>query len=257
MYMFYLAEQRSNESLRSGTSSIYSGTVYSTNDTKGVKDTSTAPKPVATRRSSITSIKSFTAMLPSVPETEEGEPNISDSSSAIHMKLHSSSEVLAEGRDVSATDNTLEVEIVETAIGENSSIKSENEGKDNGMETTNNEGSPKQELSASKDDAIPDIQIDMCKDVAKPVYDISKRRMSKSCDQLYVHVTTASSSSKWKSWSNFLSTISNTVTRVRHGLSNSTGHGINDVGLSNSVGHIDLLVDSQNNQIPEETQDAI
>ena len=242
MHTFPSAEQRSNESL--GASSIYNA--YQMTDRKGMGDSSkyttgsTSTSSAPTRRSSVTSIKSFTAMLPSVLETVESETCSSDSTSAMNMNVESSSEVKSE--DVNATMNEKIVQIAEMAISESSSITSENKRKDKSMEITSETDNTEhaEKNSSSKVDSMPDIQIYKCTDVNMLTHDRYKRRMSKSCDQLDVDIK-PNTTGKWKSWSNFLSTISNTVTRVKH-------------GLSSSINHVDQLVDDQDEKLPEENQ---
>ena len=228
MHMIFLAEQRSNESLRSGASSIYGG--YQISDRKAAGDGkpgtgSTSTSFASTRRSSVTSIKSFTAILPSVLETVESEP---DSTSAISMKIKSLQEL---DKDTTNKEN-MEAQIVEITISENSSTTSKTEKRnDNRIEIT--EEHPLQKSSSCKVDSIPDIQIDKCTYNSRPNRDKHKRRMSKSCDQLDVHINPPNASGKWKSWSNFLSSISQTMIRVKQ-------------GLSNSISYVDQLVDNQN-----------
>ena len=249
MHILSLAEQRSNESLRSGASSIYSG--YQITDRKAGGDGkpsmgSTSTQFASTRRSSVTSIKSFTAILPSVLETVESEPSSSDSTSAINMKIKSSQELNSEDKDTANKEN-MEVQIVEIAIHKNSSTTPKNhKGNDSSIEITGEtKERPPQKLSSCKVDSIPDIQIDKCTDVVRPNCDIYKRRMSKSCDQLDVLPNT---NGKWKSWSNFLSSITNTVTRVKQGLSNSIGH-VDQVVDNQNADKIDQLVDNKNDKV--------
>ena len=252
MYMLSLAEQRSNESLRSGASSIYSG--YQITDRKvggdGKPSTgSTSTQFASTRRSSVTSIKSFTAILPAVLETVESEPSSSDSTSAINMKIKSSQELNSEGKDTANKEN-MEVQIVEIAIHKKSSTTPKNhKGNDSSIEITGEtEERPLQKLSSCKVDSIPDIQIDKCTDVVRPNRNIYKRRMSKSCDQLDVCINLPNTNGKWKSWSNFLSSITNTVTRVKQGLSNSISH-VDQLVDNQNADKIDQLVDNQNDKV--------
>ena len=245
VFVFCLSEQRSNESLKSGASSLCS--VYQGNDKKGLGDTaskSATSKPVnataiSTRRSSVTSIKSFTAMLPAVLETVESEePGSSesrsasshDSSSAINIKLESSFQ------HTSMKEN-------EQSFGENSSTtfeRKEQHSRENGDIDTK---------SADHYLSIPSIQIDRCPDATEPVYAARyQRRMSKSCDQLDVKIKTTSSS-KWKSWSDFLSSINNSISRVKRGLSSSISHIDHSVDTLN-----DEAADNQIDSTPEETQ---
>ena len=242
--MFSLAGQRSNESLKSGASSTYGA--YQFNDKKGMGDNKSAAGSTSnpTRRSSITSIKSFTAILPSVPETIESEPSSSDSLSAINMNMDSSSEVQSEDKDTTMGE-TIEVQIVEMAISENLSVTSENEREDYNSITgeADNTRHAEQTLSSNKVDSIPDIKINGCTDFKSPRY---KRRMSKSCDELDVKGKWKSrdTNGKWKSWSNLLSSISNSMTRAMH-------------SVSNSISHVDQLVDTQNDKPPEENQTLV
>ena len=238
LHVFSLAEQRSNESLKSGASSTYSAYQLQvvdkkgTGDNKGLISNPSAP----TRRSSITSIKSFTAMLPSVPEAIESEPSNSDSSSGINMNIHSTSEVKSESADENM-GQIVEIQIDKVAFSENQSVTSENEREDDRSMEIACETENEQHLPNSKVGSTPNIHIYQCTDVKRSKY---KRRMSKSCDELDVKVKPDTTSS-WKSWNNFLSAISNSMTRIRN-------------GLSNSVSHVDQLVDAQNDEPPEENQ---
>ena len=241
-----LLELRSDESLKSGNSSLNS--VYLGNDRKGWGDSagrpSTMAAAVSTRRSSVTSIKSFTAILPAVLETVESEPNSSNSASAISIKIRSSSEATVEGKDKNMNDNEVEIEMNSAKY---SKIRSENEIKDNNSIESDNTESAEQKSSDTKHNSTPDIQIDPCTadpctDVTRPFGVTYKRRMSKSCDQ--IDIKPNDSNTKWNSWSNLISAISNTVSRVRLSLSNG------------SIGHADNEVDVQSETIPEEAQFA-
>ena len=178
-------------------------------------------------------------MLPSVPEAIESEPSASNSSSAINMNVDSTSEVKS-GNGDAIMGEMIEVQIDKVAISENSSVISENEREDDkSMEITGETLSKSgQHLSSSKVGSTPNIHVDKCTDVKRSKY---KRRMSKSCDELDVKIK-PNTTSNWKSWSNFLSTISNSMTRIMNGLSNSTSH-------------VDQIVDNQNEKPPEENQD--
>ena len=221
--------------------------MYQGNDRKGLGDTaskSTAGKPagasVSTRRSSVTSIKSFTAMLPAVLEAVESELSSFDSVSAINIKVDSSSEKYE--------DTSMKKLKVVQKVVQNSSIKSENESKDDDSREINREIGTEDiehKLSSSYPNSTPTIQIDKCTDVTEPIYAARyQRRMSKSCDQLDVKIK-STNNSKWKSWSDILSSINNSISRVKH-------------GLSSSISHISTMSDEPvNNQIdnaPEETQ---
>ena len=128
---------------------------------------------------------------------------------------------------------TIEVQIAEMAMSENVTSGNERNG-DSSMEITGESVEPN-----SKVNSMPDVQIDECTDFKRSRY---KRRMSKSCDELAVTVK-PNTNSKWKSWNNFVSSLGNTMTRVRH-------------GLSNSVSQVDQLVDThQNEKLAEQNQD--
>ena len=244
--MFCLSEQRSNESLKSGASSLCS--VYQGNDKKGLGDTaskSTTSKPanvtaISTRRSSVTSIKSFTAMLPAVLEAVESEPGSSESRSA---SSHDSSSAININLESSFQHSSMKEN--EQSFAENSSTTFENERK----EQHSRENGDIDTKSADHYLSIPSIQIDGCPDATEPVYAARyQRRMSKSCDQLDVKIKTTSSS-KWKSWSDFLSSINNSISRVKRGLSSSISHVDHSVDTLNEE-----AADNQIDNTPEETQ---
>lgn len=136
---------------------------------------------------------------------------------------------------------TIEVQVDEVAIRENPIVTSENEREDDkSMEINGEIDKSLQYLPSNDIGSTPNIHVDKCNDFNRSKY---KRRMSKSCDELDVKVK-PNTTSNWRSWSDFLSSISNSMTRIKNGLS-----------IASSISHVDQLVDTQNEKQPEENQD--
>ena len=219
---------------------------------------------ISTRRSSVTSIKSFTAILPAVLETVESELSTSDSPSA--SSCHSSSAIniiLSENCE----DTSMKKIKVAQKIVENASIKSENERKDDDDDSRKINGEIGMEnvefkISSSNPNCTPTIQIDKCIDFTEPIYAARyKRRMSKSCDQLDVKLKTTNNS-KWKSWSDILSSINNSISRVKRGLSSSISHisTMSDEPANNQIDNTPeeiQLVDDHSERTAENDEDII
>lgn len=201
--LFFILELRSNESLRSGSSaggySTYSAYYYTT-DKRSLGDTAsksnTGTISVSARRSSVTSIKSYTNNLPSVPETVESEPSSSSSASAINMNMSVDKSSKGKlGDEDTSPNHKIEVEMVETNIGENSIITYKNGRKDDNSEIPGKIDSTeriKQKLSSSKADSMPNI-------IEKSIVitnNSHKRRKSKSCNELNLDIKLNSNSTK-------------------------------------------------------------
>ena len=174
------------------------------------------------RRMSLASLKSFTLMLPAVPETDDSEAtkvdsiNVEENSSAVSMDIVVNME--SQPEEIADENDTQIKEGVETNV-------QKCEDAQNGNETQIGEDTILETDQASKMVASMPIIDDLD---SKPRKSISASK-SKSLNHLdalpSTHVITTSKKKHWNSWSSFMSIVNKRlpiITRSYHNLSFST-----------------------------------